>query len=382
LSAADPSLLERLPQPREATDPAARLALTRIRKRLQERQAAQDSSATLLNVGRLRTLADLANASGSAIEVAAEQASRRVSVPDGQRPFWEVVDAVAAQARLWPVVSEHVRFRERMPDDDAKSVAYSGTFRLIAEPLRFKEISGETDDQLARVALEVQSEPKLRPLFLSYAADEFFLTTAEGAKLQPFSPKARYELPFGEGGRTASLGLDFIAATPIASGSFILAGRMTVVVAAGKERFSFPFARSDDRRDETVRSQGGVTVRLRKVERHADGTAEVELSVVYDEGGPAFESHRTWVYHNLAYVTYAAAGEDGSPSVRLDHQPGFSTLANAAGGVILAYRFADIPPDARDVTFHYEAPTRIIDVPVEFEMGLRSEEGRTEEREK
>jgi hypothetical protein len=364
LAEGDLSILQSLPAPQDVTDPAAQLAIERIRKHLEERQALQDASPTLLDASSIHTLADLKHAAPE-VELTAAQASQRVNLREGSRSFWEVVDAAAKQNGLWPVVADVVRFRQRTPADERQTVTHDGAFRLVSDPLRLKPISGESGSQLVRATLQVQCEPKLRPLFVSYAADEIALKTSNGETLPPFNPRARYELPFGDGGRTASLGLDFVAATADPQPPFELRGKFTVTAAAGKEPFVFPL---NNDRVETL-SRGGVTIRLRKARSNADGTADVELSVVYDTAGPAFESHRTWVYHNLAYLTYWLDGDQSRKTIRLDHQPGFSTLAASNGGVMLAYRFEGIPPEARDISFRYEAPTKIVDVPVKVEQG-------------
>lgn len=369
LSEGDVAVLDRLPQREELVDPAARLALERIRRRLIERRALQDAQPTLLAGDRIKSLNDLAAASPFVEAIDQAPNAVRVTLPDERLTLWEAVDRVAAQLEMWPVVSETIRFREREPGHAERTVARSGAFRFVASPIRLKEIAGSSDEQLARVTLDVQVEPKLRPLFLSYAADDTSFT-ADGTRLQPFSPQARVELPFGEGESSASFPLDFVARGAVTP-PFDLTGHVVATVAAGEERFAFPLgARA------AKRTQAGVTVERHTFEKNSDGSARVELSVVYDEGGPAFESHRTWVYHNHAYLTFKAANGD-ERATRLNHEPGFSTLAISSGGVKLAYRFANLPADAKEITFNYEAPTQIVNVPVTFEMeGLRLQETR------
>jgi hypothetical protein len=96
----------------------------------------------------------------------------------------------------------------------------------------------------------------------------------------------------------------------------------------------------------------------------ADGSrnARVRLSIAYDTGGPAFESHRTWIYHNEVYLQ----AEDGR---RFPVNDGFETIAETGGGVGVEYRFKDLPdlaPSAWELV--YVAPTLLIDAPVEFEF--------------
>ena len=50
------------------------------------------------------------------------------------------------------------------------------------------------------------------------------------------------------------------------------------------------------------------------------------MSIAYDAGGPEFESHRTWIYHNEVYLE----APDGQ---RFPVNDGFDTTAQADGGV-------------------------------------------------
>jgi len=368
LAEGDLGILARLPQREDVSDPAVQLALDRIRARLRERRALQDASPTMIDGRQVETVGDLVDASHSQFVVIKEIAAKKIHLPDKRLSLWEAVDDVAAQLDLRLVVSEKIRLGERAPDVQERAIAYSGAFHVLAAPIRLRKIAGSDRERLARLSLEVQAEPRLRPLFVSYASKEIALTAGEES-LPPFSPEARVEIPLGEGKRAVGFPLDFVARREMTS-PFSLSGRVTATVAAGEERFAFPLVDSQAAK----RSQAGVTVELHKFEKNGDGGAIAELSVVYDEGGPAFESHRTWVYHNQAYLTFKSASR-GERKLRRNHEPGFSTLAISSGGVKLGYRFADLPTDAKDIVFNYEAPTKIVNVPVTFKMeGVRLQE--------
>lgn len=282
-------------------------------------------------------------------------------------------------------------FRDRTPEDDQKRVAYRDAFRVAAGPVSVRPIAGDEDRRLVRVRLEVRAEPKLRPLFLACAADDFTLTTPGGDKLSAFTPGAKLELPFDGRGEAAELRLDFAGPSAPPDGPLTLTGEVRVTVAAGREQFAGYFAQADSPSGQLpvkrTESRGGVTIRFRDAVRKEDGTAEVELAVVYDEGGPAFESHRSWVYHNDAAVEYDTERGGERTRTRLDHDPGVSVVAQAGGGVVLRYRFSAVPPDAKNLTFLYAAPTNIVEVPVEFTIeGLpvmaeprKSEDGAAED---
>jgi hypothetical protein len=112
------------------------------------------------------------------------------------------------------------------------------------------------------------------------------------------------------------------------------------------------------------RRRGGVTVSLQRVhrERKLDGTNElrIAITVAYDSGGPAFESHRTWILHNEVFL------EEGEK--RLPLNGGYETTLQADGAVGMEYRFVDLPDPLPEYGFVYMAPTLIVDVPVRFAL--------------
>ena len=94
-----------------------------------------------------------------------------------------------------------------------------------------------------------------------------------------------------------------------------------------------------------------------------DGTqmATVQIAVSYETGGPAFESHRTWIYHNQVYLETKAG-------TRIERSKSFTTELQADGGVAVGYTFENLKKKADAYKFVYVAPTLILNVPVEFEI--------------
>jgi hypothetical protein len=137
--------------------------------------------------------------------------------------------------------------------------------------------------------------------------------------------------------------------------------------AAGNEQIRFTdLARAQEARGENVaRRRGGVTVTLNRVreDRAPPGKhkAHLQVGVAYDTGGPAFESHRTWILHNEVFL------EDRSGR-RLRLSGGSETTQQGDGSVGIEYHFVDLPDPISEYAFVYVAPTLIVDVPVEFEI--------------
>ena len=116
-----------------------------------------------------------------------------------------------------------------------------------------------------------------------------------------------------------------------------------------------------------ARRRGGVTVTLGDVEFEADKnnsnrhSAVVRVTVHYDTGGPAFESHRTWIFHNRVFL------EDANGR-RIKRGNQYRTDLQTDGGVMVEYNFDNLARDKGDYNFTYVAPTLIIDVPIRFQF--------------
>ena len=367
-----PEILPDLPPPELLPDAAVRQAVRRIRLKLERQQAAASVRSTRVTLRRqTRPLAELLRIIGTAtrnrIDVSglpAATARRRFTVEYDRKPFWEVIDDLAARGKLHVVgdggaVTLSARNRTAEPREVA--VCYSGPFRIAVEGVERKPLLGNRDHNKLRLCLSLLAEPRLRPLFLTIAAGNI-KPTATGTSIVPLVRDARYERPLGEGGKSAPLLLDFKIPASARFGEIDLGGRMSMTTAAGEEtiRFRQPTSARD-----VARRRGGVTVTLRDMtfgrKSRGERSARVRVAVSYDTGGPAFESHRTWVFHNRVYLLT----KDGR---RIDRSPGLTTSLQADGAVAVGYRFDHLKLPPADYDFVYVAPTLIIDVPIEFTL--------------
>jgi hypothetical protein len=127
---------------------------------------------------------------------------------------------------------------------------------------------------------------------------------------------------------------------------------------------SFVFAELADTTN-VFRRNGGVAVALRtaEFEELPDRTrrARLRVSVSYDTGGPAFESHRSWLLHNRA-VLQAGGGSQIRPTLPI------TTLLQTDGAVLVEYTFEQLAAMPDDYVFVYSAPTLIVNVPLAFEF--------------
>jgi hypothetical protein len=284
---------------------------------------------------------------------------QRVLLDLTDSPFWEALDRLALAAKLHIVTDR--RGALCLTADEAATlplaVATTGAFRIEA-------LSARRRARVVQLQVRLLPEPRLRPLFLSFAVRDLRATTDTGQVLRPFSPEAQYELPQG----TASpFQVDFLWPEEEPAPRLNLEGTMSLTLAADNEPIRFTHLPDlvNTRRTGVLRRKGGVTVRLQKVQWKGTSRKLDRLSlrvlVRYDTGGPAFESHRTWILHNRVYLE-TARGK------RFELNGGYETTLQADGAVGLEYRFENVPGSLADYRFVYVAPTLILEVPIEFQL--------------
>jgi hypothetical protein len=159
-----------------------------------------------------------------------------------------------------------------------------------------------------------------------------------------------YVLPPGETPRAVDL-----------QGSF----RVTIAADSAAIRFVDVSGQADGKPLGIDRRRGGVTATLQRVRRDRDDAGQpefrVQIALTYDKGGPAFESHRSWMLHNEVYL-------EGADGTRLPVNGGYEMTLQADGAVGMDYRFVGVDDRHGPFAFVYVAPILIVDVPVEFAL--------------
>jgi hypothetical protein len=371
-----PKVLPLLPAPELLATNSVREAVRKIRielERVLARESVLPSHVTLHGMRSLSDiLAEIARQTGNRLDGLGlgEEALRETMDLDVEAiPFWQVLDDLAARRALHYVYDANLRGlrllagrRTGRPAETAAS--YPGAFRFTALPaVRKTTPRGVT---LARVTLRLMSEPRLRPLFLQFAMKDVSARTKDQGELQAFNPEASYELALSEGGGQSEITLDYLL-PEISADLLSLKGKLQCTTAAGNEPIRFTdLARAQEARGENVaRRRGGVTVTLNRVQGEQASAGKIKanilVGVAYDTGGPAFESHRTWILHNEVYLEDRSGG-------RLRLNGGSETTQQGNGSVGIEYHFVDLPHPIGEYSFVYVAPTLIVDVPIEFEI--------------
>ena len=365
---AGPRVLEWFPAIESVRDVAAREQLRRIRIELERRSAKESVQASLLTLSGEMPLRDalreIADQSGNALQfgdLSPQRLAEVVSTDFQSVPFWQVMTSLAERAEFhW----KRAKFERELVLIDgagesavASQVLGSVLFQVIS--IKTRPIGTDGKRHLFRMRCRLAVEPRLRPLFLSVSARNLKLRDAAGTRLRPYNPDAQYELTLGESGEVA-FDVDFVSEdTNVDWHECDFQGRLDLTVAAGTETIRF---RNLARSTGASRRRGGVIVTLREISRSQTGNDRIlktRLAVAYETGGPAFESHRTWIYHNQAFL-------EGPNGERQQRDAGFSTELATDGGAILEYSFRNppFPPDETD--FLYVAPTLITELPIEF----------------
>jgi len=78
-----------------------------------------------------------------------------------------------------------------------------------------------------------------------------------------------------------------------------------------------------------------------------------------EEANGSLQSHRNWVFQNLSYLL----DKDGKPI----ENAGFETTRQSPNDVGVAYLF-DVPEGLDGLTWVYETPAAIVDLPVDYEL--------------
>ncbi len=371
-----PDVLPLLPPPELIESLSTREAIRRIRPQL-ERRAARESSAAssvtfhdelplheILEQIQLQTknrikLVERSNAVGQ----------KRLRVDWDNTHFWECLEDVCQRAGLqWLIAKEipEIRIDNDFPAlPKVSSVQYVGPFRVAVTTAEIRPVIGEEEQRMLRVNGRLSVEPRLRPLFLTMSASSFRATTNDDHSLPTWNPGAKYEIPLGDGGRDVPFQWDFRMPDSAHVKMMSIRGQIQCQIAAATERVVFD---QTSQARGTIRRRGGVTVRIRHVNfdrlENERMNADIGITVSYDNGGPAFESHRSWIFHNAVYLE----NKDGTRTDFTD----FETTQQADGAVAVDYRWQNVSTTANSYLFVYEAPTLIIDVPIEVDLaGVR-----------
>lgn len=362
-------VLELLPGTDQVSDPETREALQRIRTTLDEqltRDAFLPPRITIRGTYGLKDVLSLVEKqTGNRVgwgESPRTLPSQRREVRLAQRTFWETMQKL-----------EEV-FRVRMAFDytqggvcfvSANQAALPAVPRVLDGPYlwqweRVSTSSGsklETVKNLVRSRLLLAIEPRLKGLFVTFSPSKFRLQEDAGDLLKPLNPEASFEIPFGEGSNFVRVEIEYVLPEKKNLLRLSWEGEFQAWIAARQIRFDL--ARPQFSEGNTQR-RGEVEVSFLPIKDPADGVLHVPLLVKYDHSGPAFESHRLWIFRNRAVLKI-----DDKHEVLPQE---CDTKLQQKNLVELEYTLKTDHPLRDKSTFSYFAPTRIVSQPLKFQF--------------
>jgi hypothetical protein len=358
LASASPDVLDFLPN--TTPDPAASIALERVRRTLEKSAARRAALASTVSLEGERSPeeieAALLSQTGQALIFGEARPKAVMPVDWKSVPFWDAVQQLENKTNSSAKPDRFAEALILMPRENnaqPMAAATSGACRIeVIDAVRRPNLV-DPSKSLVQVRWRIRPEPRLRPLYLMTADRNVSL--ADGAtQFAPLSPDARREIPCE---RWAGCEVDtaFQAPGKLEAAKLQFSANATLKVAALPLKLQFKNLNTDAG---SPKRRGAVTGTIETVEAEViSKTLSLEIRVSYDRGGPEFESHRLWIYQNAGWLEQSSGSGIVLPqSVELKK--------TGPSGATLRYNFENVTGQLADWGFVYEAPSLIVDVPI------------------
>ncbi|MFL6544912.1 MAG: hypothetical protein ACJ8LM_06970, partial [Candidatus Udaeobacter sp.] len=371
-SAQSDRFLQSLPRQTEQMPLAVRDRLMRIRQQVEDRVAKAATAATTVTLSAKQmplseVIAAIEKQTGNRLADNREQQGDQAGVKDVRvtvelknERFWPALDQILDQAKLGAYPYSGKNTLSIIPRDPADGprrgrAAYNGPFRLDITEVQAQRNLRQPKQTSLKLQLEVAWEPRLRPIAISQPATDLKATTDAGGQLGVAQPKAVLDVEVPNGTQAAEITLPFNLPPRDVKRITVLHGKLHALVPGRQAKFRF-----DDLANAAGKSQrqGGVQVTVDDVRKN-NAVWEVHMRFALDEDNGALQSHRGWVFQNLSYVI----DKDGK---QIDNG-GLETTHQTKNEVGVAYVF-DLPNGPDRVSWVYETPAAIVDLPVEYEI--------------
>jgi hypothetical protein len=284
-----------------------------------------------------------------------------MSVDWRKQSFWKAVGDVERSLQLVARGSREqqgVVLARGGASSKPRFVASDGPVRVELLKATRKPNLVDPASDLLQVQWRIVPEPRLRPLYVAVSDADCSLTVG-AQKFATLSPEAKREIPCPR-----FTGCEVDSSFPIprdfATDDLSFEARFRMTVAARPIALTFPKLK-----DASVSQREGVTAVMRNVKSNPeDSSVSFTLDVVYDRGGPEFESHRLWIDRNSAWLESAEAGQRVDPD-------SMELLETRPNGSTVEYWFSRLEGPLDGHRFVYEAPSLLVDVPVTVELPSR-----------
>ena len=373
-----PAVLEYLPEADDRTSPEVVQRLARVRQSLEQIQVDLTAKPTLVTlIGEDLPLEDviarISQQTGNKVadyreEFGEEASGTRVSLDLDKVEFWKAIDEVLDKAQLttYDFAGERGLFLVNRPSHQVsrKDLAcYSGPFRL--EALRFEALRElrQTEGRSLRLYLNVAWEPRLRPIAIRQPLSEVQVVGSGDVPIAVANAEGEPEASVADDSAATELQIALELPPRKVEKITSLKGKLQVLVPGPMEQFRFeklPIVGDGPNAQvaKVEKRKAGVTVTIDQVRKNND-IWEVRTRIRFDKPGDSLESHRSWLFRNEIYLV-------GPDKKRI--KPGaYEQTRQTEDEVGVAYLF-DLPKGPEGMTFVYETPTKVFEMPVDYEL--------------
>ena len=364
--------LSLLPPDSDQLPLAVRERLTKIRTQVEDRAAKSavgptNVTFTSKQLAAFEILSAIEKQTGNRIVDHRQQAGdedktkqQKIDVAFQNESFWSAVDRVLDQANLGVYAyagDDALAIVEREPGDGSRhdTAVYSGPFRIEILEVSAQRNLRKSDRNSLKLQMEVAWEPRLRPIAVSQAAAEFVAKDDAGNDLKAAQPDAEQDAEIAVGTQATELVLPLALPSRDVTKIASLKGKLRALVPGRQVKFQFgDLAHAAGKSQRT----GGVLVTVDAVRKNNE-IWEIHMRLRLDEDNHALESHRGWAFQNLSYLI----DKDGK---RIENA-GLETTLQSKNEVGVAY-FFDEPKGLDGLTWVYETPAAIVELPIDYEF--------------
>jgi hypothetical protein len=358
--------LASLPPDSDQMPLAVRDRLSRIRRQVEDRAAKGATNGTTVTLdAKSMPLAEVfkeieKQTGNKLVDNREEQSDKLVTITLKDEPFWSALDKILDQVGLGIYSyggEEALSIVGRSPEEGPRvgQAVYRGPLRFEVLQVEAQRGRRQPKQQSLKLQLEVAWEPRMRPIALSQPAADVEATTDTGEKLTIAQPDAVQDLEVPNGTQAGEIQLPFELPSRDVKKITSFKGQLHALVPGRRAKFQFA-----DVTKSVGKSQGlgGVQVTLDDVRKNG-AVYEVHMRFSLEEANGSLQSHRNWVFQNLSYLL----DKDGKPI----ENAGFETTRQGTNDVGVAYLF-DVPEGLDGLTWVYETPAAIVDLPVDYEL--------------
>lgn len=358
-----------LPKDNDQMPLALRDRLSRLRKQIEDRTAKVATNGTKITLSAKEmplkdVLKSIEQQTGNKLVDSRDDdpdfKGANITIELKDEPFWSAVDQILDEAQLTTnnvggesaltLVPRGNGVRPRVG-----SAVYEGPFRIEATGVEADRNLRQAGEATLKLQIEVGWEPRLPPIALSQPPGDIHATTDSGTPLIITQPDALQDVEVTAGTQAAEIVLPLSLPDRQSKKIATLKGSLHALVPGRHAKFQFEkFSKSIGKSQEL----GGVQVTLDDVKKNG-AVWEVHMRFGLGEGNSSLQNHRDWVLQNLSYLV----DENG----RHIENAGFEMTRQTASEVGIAY-FFDVTQDLDTLTWVYETPAAIVDLPVSYEL--------------